>query len=136
MLQSRAVWSCFLLVTMAAAAASSPVELLSATGAAQLSPSVLLFGENDWKMFLGSNGKPQSRCLDMVARAREFTTGNKLNFVPVSNWLPKFNGLGVASYCYMPFGNNTKTGDKLECLAWWVALVLDISADSRLNWVC
>jgi hypothetical protein len=102
----------------AAAAAASPVVLLSSTDAAQLSPSVLMLSEADWKMFFGLDGKPQSRCLDMVARAREFTTGNKLNFVPFTNWLPTFDGLGVSSYCYMPFGNTTRSGDKLECLAW------------------
>jgi hypothetical protein len=102
----------------AAAAASSPVELLSSANAAQLSPSVLIMSEGDWKMFFGLDGKPQSRCLDMVARAREFTTGNKLNFVPVTNWLPKFDGLGVSSYCYLPSENTTRSGDKLECLAW------------------
>jgi hypothetical protein len=102
----------------AAAAASSPVELLSSTDAAQLSPSVLLLSEADWKMFFGLDGKPQSRCLDMVARAREFTTGNKLNFMLFTNWLPKFDGLGVSSYCYMPIGNTTMSGGKLECLAW------------------
>jgi hypothetical protein len=118
MMQGKAVWVCLLLATMAAAAASSPLELLGATDAAQLSPSIMLLSETDWKMFLGLDGKPHSRCLDMVARAREFTTGNKLNFVPVSNWLPKFDGLGISSYCYMPFGNTTQTGDKLECLAW------------------
>jgi hypothetical protein len=102
----------------AAAAAFSPIELLSSVNAAQLSPSVLIISEGDWKMFFGSDGKPQSRCLDMVARAREFTTGNKLPFVPVTNWLPKVDGLGVSSYCYMPFANTTRSGDKLECLAW------------------
>jgi hypothetical protein len=102
----------------AAAAASSPVELLSSANAAQLSPSVLIMSEGDWKMFFGLDGKPHSRCLDMVARAREFTTGNKLNFVPVTNWLPKFDGLGVSSYCYLPSENTTRSGDKLECLAW------------------
>jgi hypothetical protein len=103
----------------AAATTSSPVELLSSTDAAQLSPSVLLLSEADWKMFqFGLDGKPQSRCLDMVARAREFTTGNKLNFMPFTNWLPKFDGLGVSSYCYMPFGNTTMSGGKRKCLAW------------------
>jgi hypothetical protein len=119
MMPGKAVWVCLLLLaTMAAAAASSPVELLGSTDAAQLSPSVILMSETDWKMILGLDGKPQSRCLDMVARAREFTTGNKLNFVPFSNWLPKFDGLGISSYCYMPATNTTQAGDKLDCLAW------------------
>jgi hypothetical protein len=124
MMPIRAVWVavCLFLAAIAAAAASmelaSPVELLGSADAAQLSPSVMLMSETDWKMFQGGDGKPQSRCLDMVARAREFTTGNKLNFAPITNWLPSTNGLGVSSYCYMPFGNTTRSGDKLECLAW------------------
>jgi hypothetical protein len=38
--------------------------------------------------------------------------------VPVTNWLPKFDGSGVSSYCNMPFGNTTRSGDELDCLAW------------------
>jgi hypothetical protein len=123
MMQSKAVWVVLLAriamaiaiaATMSAAAAASPVERLTATGAAQLSPSVMLMSETDWRMFVGSDDKPQSRCLDTVARSREYTSSNKLNFVPFSNWLPKFDGLGVSSYGYMPFGNNTQSEDYNE----------------------
>jgi hypothetical protein len=131
--QSRALWMCLLLAriamaigvtaTMSAAAAASPVEVLTATETAQLSPLMMSMSDNDWRMFVGSEEKPQLHCLDLVARAREFmniTAGNNLNIVPISNsdGLPTFDGFGISSYCYMPVGNTTLTRDKLEWQAW------------------
>jgi hypothetical protein len=82
----------------------------------QLSPSVLLMGEFDWTLSTGRDGKPWSRCLDMVWRARAVSNGNKLNFVPTHHWMPNSNGLGVASYCYMH--TSGAVGDKGSCLPW------------------
>mgnify|MGYP001807474706 CR=1 FL=1 len=82
----------------------------------QLSPSVLLMGEFDWTLSTGRDGKPWSRCLDMVWRARAVSNGNKLNFVPTHHWIPNSNGLGVASYCYMH--TSGAVGDKGSCLPW------------------
>lgn len=81
----------------------------------QISPAVLIMGEYDWALSTGSDGKPWSRCLDMVWRARKFSNGDRLNIVPTHHWLPNSNGLGVASFCYM---HSSGAGDKGTCMAW------------------
>lgn len=82
----------------------------------QLSPSVLLMGEFDWQLSTGADGRPWSRCLDMVWRAKKYSNGNKLGFTPTHHWLPNSDGLGVASYCYLH--TSGAVGDKGSCLAW------------------
>lgn len=81
----------------------------------QLSPSVLLMGEFDWALSTGSDGKPWSRCLDMVWRAREVSKGNRLNFVPTHHWLPRDDGFGVSQYCYL---HTTGGSDRGTCMSW------------------
>jgi hypothetical protein len=81
----------------------------------QISPSVLLMNENDWKLSYGPDGTPSSRCLDMVARAREFSGGNRLNFVPTFNYVPGPNGVGVGAFCYLP--SDSTSGD-VQCIHW------------------
>lgn len=125
MLPSRGL-CCLVLALLAlqSAAAFDPFNFqwpTMSSDAAQLSPSVLLQGEWDWKLVLGTgvnSTKVTSRCLDMVQSARQLTTGNKLSFVPTINWLPKADGLGVSEFCYWPMGNTTQAGDKLQCLLW------------------
>lgn len=106
-----------LLVALAAAAAAyTPTK---DPASVQLSTGVLVMGEYDWSLSTGSNGQPTSRCLDMVARARQYSTGNKLNFVLVHHWLPNSDGFGVASYCYMHTGSGSPgDGTQGTCLPW------------------
>lgn len=106
-----------LLIGMAAAAvAYTPTK---DPAAVQLSPGVLVMGEYDWALSTGPTGQPASRCLDMVSRARQYSAGNKLNFVLVHHWLPNTDGFGVSSYCYM-HTNGGQPGDGVEgkCLPW------------------
>lgn len=81
--------------------------------ASQLSPSVLLMGYFDWQNIPDANGKPWSRCLDMVWRARRLSRGNKLNFIPTHHWMPGTDGFGVSKFCYMykDSNNNMVCGD-------------------------
>lgn len=107
-----------LLVAMtAAAAAYTPTK---DPASVQLSPGVLVMGEYDWTLSTGPTGQPTSRCLDMVARARQYSAGNKLNFVLVHHWLPNSDGFGVSSYCYMHTGSGNQPGDGVQgtCLPW------------------
>lgn len=86
--------------------------------AIQLSPGALVMGEYDWALS-GTDTKPASRCLDMVARARKYTNSNKLNFVVVHHWLPNSDGFGVSSYCYMhTSGVSPGAGVEGKCLPW------------------
>lgn len=81
----------------------------------QLSPSILLMGEFDWALETGKDGKPWSRCLDMVWRARSVVKGNRLNFVVTHHWMPRDDGFGVSQYCYL----HTEGGeDRGRCLSW------------------
>lgn len=89
------------MLSLMAAAAAAYMPTMDPK-ASQLSPSVLLMGQFDWKLFEGEDGKPWSRCLDMVWRARRFSTGNRLNFVVTSHWLPGSDGTGVSQFCYLP----------------------------------
>lgn len=82
--------------------------------AAQLSPSILLMGYFDWQIIPDSNGKPWSRCLDMVWRARRLARGNKLNFVPTHHWIPGSEGFGIDHFCYM----YKDADDKMVCGDW------------------
>jgi hypothetical protein len=76
----RACGALLLLLLLAQLAATTVAYLDPRAG--QLSPSVLLVGEWDWQESTGRDGKPWSRCLDMVWRARSVVSGNRLNFVP------------------------------------------------------
>lgn len=124
---SKALCCLCLVLALPATVVGEPLDWLNANPlAAQLSPSVLILGETDWKLVLGSDGKPGSRCLDMVTRARELTTSNKLAFNIFQNWLPGPDGLGVQSLCYMPAGNNTSLGgNKLGCMLWTVQKLVE-----------
>jgi hypothetical protein len=91
--------ACRLAATTAAAAPTyMPTK---SPDAAQLSPSVLLMGYFDWKLFDGRDGRKWSRCLDSVWRARRYSAGNRLNIVSTHHWLPESDGFGVSQYCYM-----------------------------------
>lgn len=86
-------------------------------GSSQISPSVVLMTEADWMLSHGPDGLPSSRCLDMVARAREYSSGNRLSFVPIFHWLPGPDGLGVDSYCYLESqASDNGSGD--ACKPW------------------
>eukprot|EP00882_Tetradesmus_deserticola_P018626 GHRQ01020005.1.p1 GENE.GHRQ01020005.1~~GHRQ01020005.1.p1 ORF type:complete len:310 (+),score=87.36 GHRQ01020005.1:1110-2039(+) len=87
--------------------------------AAQLSPSVLLMGYFDWQIIPDANGKPWSRCLDMVWRARRLARGNKLNFVPTHHWIPGEDGFGIDHYCYM----YKDASDSMLCGEWTQAKI-------------
>lgn len=76
-------------------------------------------GEFDWALSVGSDGKPWSRCLDMVWRARNVSTGDRLNCVSTHHWLPGERGSGVSAFCYMPTGGTA--GDRGQCLPWTAA---------------
>jgi hypothetical protein len=102
-----------LLVACAATAAAYTPSKDYRSG--QLSPSVLLMGEFDWALDVGRDGKPWSRCLDMVWRARSVSKGNRLNFVPTHHWMPREDGFGVSQYCYL---HTTGGSDRGTCLAW------------------
>jgi hypothetical protein len=105
-----------LVTTMAAAAmAYTPTK---DPAAVQLSPSVQVMGEYDWMQQQPAGSKPTSRCLDMVARARRFSSSSKLNFVLVHHWLPNSDGFGVSSYCYMhtDSGASPGAGVQGQCL--------------------
>lgn len=108
-----------LVVTMAVAAmAYTPTK---DPAAVQLSPSVQVMGEHDWVQQSGTpSGQPTSRCLDMVARARRYSSSSKLNFVVVHHWLPNRDGFGVSSHCYMhtSSGASPGAGAQGQCLAW------------------
>jgi hypothetical protein len=91
-------------VTWLLAHGTTAVEAAGHANAVQLSPSVLLMGYFDWKLFEGRDGRKWSRCLDMVWRARRYSSGNRLNFVPTHHWLPESDGFGVSQFCYMPSG--------------------------------
>lgn len=112
----------FLAVMLGAAVAYTPTQDPQSV---QLSASVLLMGEYDWALSTGSDGKPWSRCLDMVWRARRYSNGNKLNIVPTHHWLPNSNGLGVASYCYM---HTSSIGGSATCLPWTAAKLAEFKA--------
>jgi hypothetical protein len=112
--------------TTAPAAAPAVVVLLALVGAAaaysakdprsgQLSPSILMMGEFDWALSTGGDGKPWSRCLDMVWRARSVVKGNRLNFVPTHHWMPREDGFGVSNFCYL---HTEGGGDKGTCKSW------------------
>lgn len=94
----------------------------------QISPAVFLMNEDDWKLSFGPDGKPSSRCLDMVARAREFSNGNRLSFVPTFHWLPGLNNLGVNSFCLMA-SNNTNGP---ACVPWTPEKVADFKQSMTL----
>jgi hypothetical protein len=115
---ARAAWSCCAVVCVLAMVVSvaAAYTLTKNPASGQLSPAVLIMGEFDWKIHTGADGKPWSRCLDMVWRARKYSNGNRLNFVPTHHWLPNENGLGVASYCYMH--TTGEPGEKGTCQAW------------------
>lgn len=102
-----------LLMTCAATVTAYTPTMDARSG--QLSPSVLLMGEFDWALFTGRDGKPWSRCLDMVWRARSISKGNKINFVPTHHWLPRDDGFGVSQYCYL---HTTGGSDRGTCLTW------------------
>jgi len=101
-----------LIIKAGAAVAYTPTK---SPKAVQLSPAVLLMGEYDWALSTGADGKPWSRCLDMVWRARKFSNGNRLNIVPTHHWLPNNDGFGASSFCYM---HTSGAGDPGKCLAW------------------
>lgn len=92
-----------------------------------ISPSILLMGYFDWQNMPDANGRPWSRCLDMVWRARRLTRGNKLNFVPTHHWLPREDGFGVSSFCYMHktpgLPNTVTTANGMYCSPWNDALI-------------
>lgn len=115
----RHAFSCLLLVLLLAADSSmnclcSAYNPAMDANASQLSPSVLLMGEFDWSMSTGSDGKPWSRCLDSVWRARAVSTGDRLNFVPTHHWLPGQDGTGVSAFCYLH--TTGAAGDRGTCL--------------------
>lgn len=94
----RACYALLLLLLLAQLAATTVAYLDPRAG--QLSPSVLLVGEWDWQESTGSDGKPWSRCLDMVWRARSVVSGNRLNFVPTHQVIPPSFWLhSVCSLC-------------------------------------
>lgn len=90
----------------------------------QISPSILLMNEVDWTLSYAADGTPKSRCLDMVARAREFSSGNRLNFVPTFHWLPGNNGFGVYSFCFLGLDGS--------CVPWNPAKVAEFKESMTL----
>ena len=106
-----------LLFMAGGAAAYSPTKDPSSV---QISPGVLVMGEYDWALSTGPDGRPSSRCLDMVARARRYSAGNRLNFVVVHHWLPNSDGFGVSGYCYMHTSEGTSPGEGVTgtCMPW------------------
>lgn len=96
-------------------------------GAAGIGPSILLMGHFDWQNIPDANGKPWSRCLDMVWRARRVSRGNKINFVPTHHWLPRDDGFGVSRYCYMHkdagVPDSVTTTNGMYCSPWNDALI-------------
>lgn len=134
MATSRTMRACCAVVCVLLALSHAPVAAAYTPtkdpASAQLSPSVLLMGEFDWKLYAGSDGKPWSRCLDMVWRARKYSNGNKLNFVPTHHWLPRDDGLGVASFCYM--STSGQPGDKGTCLAWTASKLAEFKKSMTL----
>lgn len=116
----RAVASCCMIMAIMAIMAASSSAAASYTptkdpAAVQLSASVLVMGEYDWALYTGSDGKPWSRCLDSVWRARKYSSGNRLNFVPTHHWFCGSDGWGVSSFCYM---HSSGAGDKGSCMPW------------------
>lgn len=111
---------CLLLAATAAAAAAPGQD---ASGV-QLSPSVLMMGYFDWKLFDGRDGRKWSRCLDMVWRARRYSAGNRLNFVPTHHWLPESDGFGVSQFCFMPSGG--------PCQPWTPAVLAEFKESMTL----
>lgn len=97
--------------TSAAKQASFSTDMSPKAG--QLSPSILIMGSFDWGTTPDANGKPWSRCLDMVWRAKRLNRGNRLNFVPTHHWLPNDGGGGVKAFCYQ----YNKDG-QLACHEW------------------
>jgi hypothetical protein len=111
-----------------AAAAYTPTKDASAV---QLSPGVLVMGEYDW-VLSGTEAKPTSRCLDMVVRARQYSTSTKLNFVVVHHWLPNSDNFGVSSYCYMhTSGVSPGNGVEGKCLPWTTAKLAEFYRSMR-----
>lgn len=104
-----------LLLAAAGAATAAAYTPTKDANSGQLSPSVLLMGEFDWALSTGGDGKPWSRCLDMVWRARSVSKGNKLNFVPTHHWLPRDDGFGVSQYCYL---HTSGGSDRGTCMSW------------------
>lgn len=104
-----------LLLVAACAATAAAFSPSKDPRSGQLSPSVLLMGEFDWALSVGRDGKPWSRCLDMVWRARSVSKGNRLNFVPTHHWLPREDGFGVSQYCYL---HTTGGSDRGTCMSW------------------
>jgi hypothetical protein len=94
--------------------AGPPFTVDMSPKAAQLSPSILLMGYFDWQIIPDANGKPWSRCLDMVWRARRLSRGNKMNFVPTHHWIPGSEGFGIDHFCYMYKDAN----DRMQCGDW------------------
>ncbi|KAF6266415.1 hypothetical protein COO60DRAFT_1474808 [Scenedesmus sp. NREL 46B-D3] len=101
-------------VPLPAMPASPPFTVDMDPRSAQLSPSVLLMGYFDWQIIPDANGKPWSRCLDMVWRARRLARGNKLNFVPTHHWIPGAEGFGIDHFCYM----YKDESDAMKCAQW------------------
>lgn len=90
--------------------------------AAGIHPSILLMGRFDWQNIPDVNGRPWSRCLDMVWRARRLSRSNKINFVPTHHWIPRDDGFGVSRFCYMHknpgIPNTVTTANGMYCSPW------------------
>lgn len=110
-----------------AAPAKPEITVDMSPQAASISPSVLLEGRFDWENIPDDNGRPWSRCLDMVWRARRLSRGNKLNFVPTHHWIPREDGFGVSRFCYIHkdpgVPDTVATNNGMYCSPWNDALI-------------
>ena len=107
------VWYCLLAVVCSTAALSyTPAK---DPASSQISPAVVLMNGADWKLSMGSDGQPWSRCLDMVRKAREYSNGDRLTFVPTHHWMPGPGSFGIASYCWI---SEDRPSGQRTCLEW------------------
>lgn len=108
------------LATCLLAVACSSASALSYTPdkdpeSSQISPAVVLLSEADWKLSVTSDGQPSSRCLDMVRQAREYSNGDRLNFLPTHHWMPGTGSFGIASYCWI---SEDRPSGQRTCMEW------------------
>lgn len=69
--------------------------ILATQAKTEISCSVFLYGENDW--YINPLTK-QSKCINQVARVREYCGGSKLNFVPTLFWFDYNNDMVPEAY--------------------------------------
>eukprot|EP00878_Enallax_costatus_P016588 GHUV01017406.1.p1 GENE.GHUV01017406.1~~GHUV01017406.1.p1 ORF type:complete len:494 (+),score=70.49 GHUV01017406.1:303-1784(+) len=112
------------------------IDVAMSSQAAGISPSILLMGRFDWQNIPDANGRPWSRCLDMVWRARRLSRGNKINFVPTHHWVPRDDGFGVSRFCYMHknpgLPDTVTTNNGMYCSPWNSAVIQEFE-DTMTN---